>query len=156
MLDFGSNVFLITDVEATRIGIPILRHSIALNTANGSSTILGVTPPLLSSYRCIDRVLQSSHCMLVIKSTSSTCFDLLIGNPDCSEFRAIHDTGLGTLSLSKLCSDPYAHPEPPVVLPVFFCNSLIIFIIILELGGEESHHSEYLTDIFLYSILFSD
>jgi len=117
MLDFGSNVFLITDVEATRIGIPILRHSIALNTANGSSTILGVTPPLLISYGCIDRGLQSSHCMLVIKSTLSTCFDLLIGNPDCAEFRAIHDTGLGTLTLSRLC--PSAYHEPPVVLPVF-------------------------------------
>jgi hypothetical protein len=82
MLDFGSNVFLITDFEANRIGIPILRHKIALNTANGSSTILGVTPPLLLSYGCIDKGLQSSHCMLVIKSTSLTCFDLLIGNPE--------------------------------------------------------------------------
>ncbi|GAX86349.1 hypothetical protein CEUSTIGMA_g13761.t1 [Chlamydomonas eustigma] len=106
MLDYGSNVFLITDVEARRIGIPILRHKIALNTANGSSTILGVTPPLLLSYGSKERELLTRHCMLVIKATPSTCFDLLIGNADCAELRAVHDTGFNTLSLYPVMRDP--------------------------------------------------
>ncbi|GAX86229.1 hypothetical protein CEUSTIGMA_g13642.t1 [Chlamydomonas eustigma] len=106
MLDFGSNVFLITDVEARRIGIPILRHKIALNTANGASTILGVTPPLLLSYGSKERELLTRHCMLVIKATPSTCFDLLVGNADCAELRAVHDTGFNTLSLYPVMRDP--------------------------------------------------
>ncbi|GAX77831.1 hypothetical protein CEUSTIGMA_g5274.t1 [Chlamydomonas eustigma] len=118
MLDFGSNVFLITDVEARRIGIPILRHKIALNTANGASTILGVTPPLLLSYGSKERELLTRHCMLVIKATPSTCFDLLIGNADCAELRAVHDTGFNTLSLYPVMRDPLMYDDPRVVLPV--------------------------------------
>ncbi|GAX74688.1 hypothetical protein CEUSTIGMA_g2136.t1 [Chlamydomonas eustigma] len=116
--NYGSNVFLITDVEAKRIGIPILRHKIALNTANGASTILGVTPPLLLSYGSKERELLTRHCMLVIKATPSTCFDLLIGNADCAELRAVHDTGFNTLSLYPVIRDPLMYDDPRVVLPV--------------------------------------
>jgi hypothetical protein len=97
LLDFGSDTFLMTSAVAETLGVPILPGPVRLRGSNGTSNVLGSTPPLTLSYGSHPQELTTTHCFLVVDS--NPLFDILLGNADAEAFGAVHDTGERTLTL---------------------------------------------------------
>jgi hypothetical protein len=121
LLDWGSNVFLMSESIASSCRIVVHPIPVRLNTSNGATAVLGVTAPIIVSYGAGMHEVQREHCFLVVRTSPGACFKLLIGNSDALRYGAAHDTVASMLII---------RPQYPVCrtsserlcIPIIACN----------------------------------